>query len=768
MNKIGFFIDLLDIHGLKWIREFSEHFDCFIVTHELCENSEIIVTGNNGQPIPVYYILPQTYSVLNLLKKHKTTLRIRQLIASEKPDIVHSMFIEPYSYYADMTNVGHIITSRGSDILVFFRQKNKGFYNKCIRRILDRKIVKILENAKAITSTSGAQHKIISSLITDASKAFVIPTGINLNVFHADNAGAPFWEKSENSFYFFCPRAWKENYNIHILLDAMQCLIRDTNLPFNPVLVLINNYGIKDYETLLLEKISKISQHVIVLPQLNEHAALISAYIHSDAVIMIPDSDGTPNTALEAMALKIPVILGTARYDSLFFNDHTAWFVQSYMPHDVADCMSALMCENQQTLRTKVLNAFQTVGEKGNLDVSVRTMKKIYNQVLNKSLVSADDSVEVNEFDSDIQECSKCLLTNVDEPGLNFNGQGICRHCVEHASFGSTLAVEKSEKLKRFLLSVRESHSTSGYDCIVGLSGGTDSSYLLLKLVDMGVNPLVVHFDNGWNTEFATRNIELLTTKLNVDLYTHVADWEEYRQIQLAFFKASVIDIELITDHAIIALLIGLAKKHNIKYVITGQNSSTETHLPSNWHHFKTDWLNIKSIYRKYGKGRIRSLPHVKFFDLIRKDKYGFPQFVSLLDYIDYNKEQAQKELEHRVGWLKYEGKHFESVFTRFYQGYILPEKFNVDKRKAHLSSLICSGQITKEEARNILQDNHYTKKMISDDLEYVTKKLGITSDEFSEFMKLPVRNHLEFSSYITKHYRYLKLFNSFLKGGKK
>ncbi|MFH2141730.1 MAG: N-acetyl sugar amidotransferase [Bacteroidota bacterium] len=364
------------------------------------------------------------------------------------------------------------------------------------------------------------------------------------------------------------------------------------------------------------------------------------------------------------------------------------------------------------------------------------------------------------------RECKKCLLNSDDVASIYIHYDGSCNYCQEYEKVnkGYSSKLKDENFLNNLIEKIKTSSKSKKYDCIMGLSGGVDSSYALLKIIDLGLKPLVVHYDNGWNSEFAIKNIESLVQKLNLDLYTYVNDWEEFREMQRSFIMASVIDIELISDMGIMAVLYKLARKHNIKYVITGHNDKTESHLPMSWYHWKRDWLNIRSIHYSYSRKKIKSFPHFNFKQNVLIDKYKTIETILILNYLDYDKTIAQKELVNRVGWNKYEGKHFESVFTRFYQGYVLPIKFGVDKRKSHYSSLICAGMLTRDEAVKLMNENYYSPEMIAIDKDYVIKKLNFTESEFDRIMKLPVRSHFEFASYLTRHYKVLSFITSFFK----
>jgi N-acetyl sugar amidotransferase len=357
-------------------------------------------------------------------------------------------------------------------------------------------------------------------------------------------------------------------------------------------------------------------------------------------------------------------------------------------------------------------------------------------------------------------------MDNAYDPNISFDGEGRCNYCTDYFAQKKDADNKKTydfSQIEPLIKKIKQEGKGKKYDCIVGVSGGTDSAYLVYKAVELGLRPLAVHYDNGWNSETATQNIEMLLKNLNVDLFTYVNDWEEFRDVQLSFFKAGVIDIELITDHAITAILFKTAIKKNIRFVLQGHNESSESILPEAWYHFKHDGLNIKSIHKKYGTKTIKTLPIMTFFEEYYYFKFRKLTPVLLLNYIDYNKIEAQKILTEKFGWRTYGAKHNESIFTRFYQNYILPVKFNVDKRKAHLSSLICSSQISRDEALKELSIDVVNSHQTKEDKEYVLKKFGVSEDVFDGWMKEKPISHFAFPSYLTRHDKYVRKLKKIL-----
>jgi hypothetical protein len=283
----------------------------------------------------------------------------------------------------------------------------------------------------------------------------------------------------------------------------------------------------------------------------------------------------------------------------------------------------------------------------------------------------------------------------------------------------------------------------------VGVSGGVDSSWALVKAVEAGLRPLAVHMDNGWNSELAQNNIHVLVQKLGIDLYTHVIDWPEYRGLMQAFFQADVVDVELLYDNAMLAVNYLQAESHGIRHILSGVNSSTEgMRMPPGWNWFKRDRRNILGIARAHYIPGFRTFPSVGTLHYIRHEVIRRIRWVSFLDYFDYNKEEALSTLETRYGYKRYPYKHYESVFTRFYQGHILPRKFGIDKRKLHLSTLVISKQMKREEALRLLQSPPYpSEQALEDDITYFLKKMRWSRAELDAYIARPERSHANYPS---------------------
>jgi N-acetyl sugar amidotransferase len=341
-------------------------------------------------------------------------------------------------------------------------------------------------------------------------------------------------------------------------------------------------------------------------------------------------------------------------------------------------------------------------------------------------------------------------MDNIADEDITFDEKGICNYYYDYKEAeraGLFTGEAGVEKLANLVAQIKEEGKGKQYDCLIGLSGGVDSTYVAWLVKSKGLRPLAVHLDNGWNSELAVKNIENIISKLGIDLYTLVINWQEFKDIQLSYLKASVVDIEVVSDHAIFATMYKLAKEKGIGYIISGTNIVTEHIMPRSWLYKKMDFANLKDIHNQYGSVKLKTYPSFDFKKYIYYSSVFKLTPISILDYVPYNKKDIKEFITKELSWRDYGGKHYESIFTKFYQAYILPEKFKIDKRKAHLSTLICSGQITKEEALKELEKPLYDPKELEADKEYVLKKFGLTRVEFDAIMAMPVRKHQEFKT---------------------
>ena len=334
-----------------------------------------------------------------------------------------------------------------------------------------------------------------------------------------------------------------------------------------------------------------------------------------------------------------------------------------------------------------------------------------------------------------------------------FDGSGICDHCVgfKHSVLPNWYPDEKGAQVFRELVSkIKLSGKGKRFDCIMGMSGGLDSSYLLhISVTKFGLRPLVFHVDGGWNTDLAVNNIQVLVDKLGLDLYTEVINWREMRDFQLAFFKSGVPHLDIPQDHAFIATLYHFANKHGIKYILNGGNYSTEcVRNPKEWLYHGTDMAQIRDIIGKFGTVDMRSYPFssILFHKLYLRYLRGV-RVIKPLNLMPYTKSQAGMELQECYGWRPYPQKHFESRFTRFFEGYWLPSRFGYDTRRVQYSSLILTGQMTREDALARLQQPAYDPATIDEDFEYIATKLGISVDELRRYHEMPKKTYKDYKN---------------------
>jgi len=346
------------------------------------------------------------------------------------------------------------------------------------------------------------------------------------------------------------------------------------------------------------------------------------------------------------------------------------------------------------------------------------------------------NSVRVRNY----QECSRCVMDTTD-PQITFDTAGYCCHCTEflekrakHNYHGN----ESDLELDRIIENIRRAGRNKKYDCVLGVSGGVDSSYLAYIITRRGLRPLAVHMDNGWNSEKAVVNIKHVIRKLGIDYESYVLDWEEFKNLQLSFLKASVPEAETPTDVAIPAALHSVAAKYGIKYILSGGNLATEGILPKSWHYDVKDLTYFNYIHNTFGSRRLKSFPTFGykkeiFYKIVKGIRMIYP-----LNFVPFFKDEAVKLLMEKFDWRPYGRKHYESTYTRFIQSYYLYEKFNIDYRRATLSNQICAGTIDRRCAIQQLRSTPYNPEEIDKAKGYIAKKLGIDKDEFERIMCLP------------------------------
>lgn len=353
------------------------------------------------------------------------------------------------------------------------------------------------------------------------------------------------------------------------------------------------------------------------------------------------------------------------------------------------------------------------------------------------------------------------------DPLIEFDDNGFCNHCTAAIARLKKQILPPGERdaaLTAMVNKIKHENKNHDYDCIIGVSGGVDSTYTAYKVKKLGLRPLAIHFDNGWDSELAVNNINQTLKVLGIDLYTHVMDWEEFKDLLISYLKASVVNVELPTDHGINAILFRMAKKVGTRFILTGSNIASESIMPYAWSHYNQDLKNLKAIHKRFGKVKMKTEPTISL------SQYFYYVFVKrirpipFLNYIDFNKDEAKEFLKKELNWRDYGGKHYESVWTRFFQGYYLPTKFGYDKRRAHLSSVVCSEQMTREQALIEIEKPIYPEDLLRDDMQFVLKKFSFTQEEFDAIINAPNKWHYEYPSNYFLFHKLNKYKNIFRK----
>lgn len=348
--------------------------------------------------------------------------------------------------------------------------------------------------------------------------------------------------------------------------------------------------------------------------------------------------------------------------------------------------------------------------------------------------------------------CTNCIMDTSDSR-ITFDDKGVCDHCNDfYTNVKPNWHTDErgKRKLEELATKIKEDGKGRDFDCILGMSGGVDSSYMLhYAIKELGLRPLVFHVDGGWNTELAENNIRVMVEKLGVNLHTQVIDWEEMKDFQLAFFKSGVPHLDIPQDHSFIGTLYDYAYKNDIKYILNGGNISTEcVRNPMEFLYYGTDMAQLKDIMRQFGTVKMKTYPfssifkHKIYLRYIKKI-----QVVKPLDLIPYHKEEALALLEEEYGWTPYPQKHFESQFTKFFEAYWLPERFGFDTRRVQFSSLILTEQMSRDEALEQMKKPAYNPETIHEEFNAIAAKLGITSEELRSYFNMPKKFYWDYKN---------------------
>lgn len=349
--------------------------------------------------------------------------------------------------------------------------------------------------------------------------------------------------------------------------------------------------------------------------------------------------------------------------------------------------------------------------------------------------------------ESNYRRCSRCVMDTTADPAIGFDAEGHCGYCTGYFDRLARLTYQgpsSDAELARIVDAIKQSGKNRDYDCVVGMSGGVDSSYAAHVVKNLGLRALCVHLDNGWDSDISVKNIKRIVDKLGFDYQSYVLDWEEFKDLQLSFLRASVPEAETPTDIAIAAIAYDAAEKNGIKYIIGGSNYATEGIRPDWWHYDKKDAKYLRSIHKRFGAKKLKTFPTFDYWREIYFKLKGV-KAIYLLNYVPYSKTNAMQVLEKIFQWKYYGGKHYESKYTGFIQAYYLFEKFGIDYRVATFSSQICAGEISREQALSELSRKPYDDAKIEQEKEYLCKKLDIPRAEFDAIMAAPPKSYKDY-----------------------
>lgn len=353
------------------------------------------------------------------------------------------------------------------------------------------------------------------------------------------------------------------------------------------------------------------------------------------------------------------------------------------------------------------------------------------------------------------------------DPEIRFDEEGFCNHCSDYFDKTTKLIYnqkESSSRLKEIVDIIKKDGRKSRYDCLIGISGGVDSCFTAFMAKKLGLRVLIAHMDNGWDSEEAVKNIKYIVNKLQFDYESYVLDWEEFKDLQLSFLKASVPEAETPTDIAILSTLHSIAARNKIKYIISGGNYATEGILPKSWHYDAKDLKYLKAIQKRFGNRKLINFPTFSYAKEIYYKIFKGIKIVYLLNYMSFSKKDAKTLLEKELDWKNYGGKHHESFYTKFIQSYLLYEKFGIDYRRATYSTMICAGEMTREDALTEIENNRpYDIHSLEEDKKYICKKLEISIEELNTILNQPPKmffnypNNKKLLEFIYKIYRKIK-----------
>ena len=592
-------------------------------------------------------------------------------------------------------------------------------------------------------SQDGRKYLLDKRLTLDSSKILTSYLGVSplrCNLRYVNSTLESNLDFSSSTFHLLSLSHINQIKRLDKILDALCLFEKDYLFVWHHI-----GWGVEHFEQTFKEKVAsqlKTKKNVEVRFHGRFSKQQVRDFLETtpiDFIVNSSDTEGVPVSLMEAAAAGIPAIaFDVGGIPAVVKNAYNGFLIRQ----DVEDTVQALY---------ETMFSFIRLSEserKRMSDNAITLWETTFDKHANFSLFSTI-LLHSDDYVTAFSECTRCLVNNQVHEHLVLDKYGVCDICKIIDIKNNHLEQQITDGyLEKLYQSIQRKGINKSYDCVIGISGGVDSAYLALKIKEQGLRPLLVHVDNGWNSEIAVSNIEKLVTQLGFDLYTVVIDWEEIQDVVKSFMKASVIDIDWANEMCFVASLYKVARKFGIKTILTGHQISSEGWMPETVVHYKLDLINFKAIHRRYGSIPLRTYPTIGFFrsyyyQNILGIKYYFP-----LDYLGYDKEIAKKALIEQYGWRDYGQKHFESIFTRFYQAYLLPRKFGIDKRIFHYSSLISSCQLSKMDAKELIEDKSYFESgQCEEDKNYIQKKMGFSAEEFEIILTAPPKSHFDYPS---------------------
>lgn len=725
-NKNSLFIKLFSFFGCTlWFQLFLAK-----VKHKVPFSISLLKTIN-------YY----------LVESSRNRKIIQEFIKSQELDVSRTIF---YSYWCDIftyalaqlksknKNIHFVTRVHGWDL--YFERHKESFlpFREFIFKHADRIFP---------VSQDGRKYLLDKRLLNDSSK--IITSYLGVSELKTNPRYLSTHEIKNNEFHILSISHINQIKRLDKIIDALSMFSGDVEIHWHHIgwgeEIFENKF--KSFVTKILSKRNDIHVHFHGRMRKDEVRLFLQS-IPIDVIVNASDTEGIPVSLMEAASAGIPAIA----------------FDVGGIPAVLKDACNGFLISTKESNQVQQLYEkfvlWTHLSENTRLDMSKNAFQlwgKYFDQKTNFKQFS--EILQYSEtYKSNYIECSRCLVNNQVHPNIVFDKYGVCDIC---------LIIDKKNKLisnniqngylENLINKIKIRGKNHNYDCIIGISGGVDSAFLALKMKELGLKPLLVHVDNGWNSEIAVSNIEKLIEQLNFDLYTVVIDWEEIQDIVKSFMKASVIDIDWANEMCFVASLYKVAKKFGIKTILTGHQISSEGWMPETVVHYKLDLINFKAIQKRFGRIPLKTYPMIGylgtyFYQKIIGINYFFP-----LDYIGYDKEKAKKELIETFGWRDYGQKHFESIFTRFYQAYLLPRKFHIDKRIFHYSSLVTSGQLSKIQAKNLLEESSYfTSGQCDEDRLFIQKKMGFSEEEFESILNATPKSHFDYPSFLTTRRKWM------------